>query len=416
MARALTTKSVENQKPDPKRRQEIADPALSGLYLVIQPSGSKSWALRYRFAGKPKKLTLGKWPIMGVADARSAASDAIEQIDYGKDPSAIKRATKAAQLEAQISERDKIKTLIEQYDKRHLSTLKSRASAKQFLDRFVVLAWGELDVHEITKRDVVDLLDEICDSGRETTANRVLAHTRKFFNWCVERDVIEYAPTTGVKAPLKEQHRKRVLNDDEIRWFWAACEAVREPWGKFGKMLLLTSQRLNEVAQMTEGEVKGDLWHLDSGRTKNGLSHDVPLSEGALRVLASVEMIEGKPGYVFTTNGETPVSGFHKARNYIADQMTVLASEERGEEEEIPHWTFHDLRRTAETGMARLRVPQEHIDRVTNHVTGQHRMARVYNQYDYLEEKRGALEAWSRLVADIAEGGAANVVQLGVIK
>src|SRR5690606_17596072 len=73
MAKALTTKAVEAQKPDPDRRLEIPDPALSGLYLVVQPSGAKSWALRYRFGGKPAKLTLGRWPIMGVADARAAA-------------------------------------------------------------------------------------------------------------------------------------------------------------------------------------------------------------------------------------------------------------------------------------------------------------------------------------------------------
>ncbi|MDW3117173.1 MAG: Arm DNA-binding domain-containing protein [Roseovarius pacificus] len=85
MAKALTTKAVEALKPDASRR-EIPDPALSGLYLVVQPSGAKSWALRYRYAGKPKKLTLGKWPIMGVAAARSAASEAIEAVEHGNDP------------------------------------------------------------------------------------------------------------------------------------------------------------------------------------------------------------------------------------------------------------------------------------------------------------------------------------------
>ena len=89
MAKALTTKAIEAAKPDDSRR-EIPDPALSGLYLVIQPSGVKSWALRYRYAGKPKKLTLGRWPVMGLADARAAASEAIEAVDHGNDPSATR--------------------------------------------------------------------------------------------------------------------------------------------------------------------------------------------------------------------------------------------------------------------------------------------------------------------------------------
>ena len=105
MAKALTTKSIEGMKPDPERRQEIPDPALSGLYLVLQPSGVKSWALRYRWAAKPRKLTLGRWPLMGLADARAAASEAIDEIERGRDPSAAKKATKAARLEAQMVRR-----------------------------------------------------------------------------------------------------------------------------------------------------------------------------------------------------------------------------------------------------------------------------------------------------------------------
>ena len=106
MAKALTTKAVEAMKPDPNNRSEIPDAALAGLYLVIQPSGAKSWALRYRFGGKPAKLTLGRWPLMGLADARAAASVALDKIDHGKNPSAEKMATKAAKLEAQLSDRD----------------------------------------------------------------------------------------------------------------------------------------------------------------------------------------------------------------------------------------------------------------------------------------------------------------------
>ena len=413
MAKALTTKAIEAAKPGDNRR-EIPDPALSGLYLVVQPSGVKSWALRYRFAGKPKKLTLGRWRVMGLADARAAASDAIEAVELGNDPGAAKKATKAARLEAQLSERDKIKTLVGQYGKRHLSTLKSGHHVKRELERHVVAVWGERDIHDISKRDVIDLLDGIADTGRVVTANRVRAYLGKFLNWCAERDIIDQSPAMGVKPAAKEKSRDRVLSDDEIRWFWRACDDLGQPWGHLGKTLLLTGQRLGEVVGMTDREVNGDTWHLEADRTKNGRAHDVPLSEAARAVLGAVERVRGAAGYVFTTTGTSPVSGYFKGRNHIAKRMTEIASDECGEAVEIPHWTFHDLRRTAATGMARLGIPVRVTEAVLNHVSGTAGgIVSVYQRHDYADEKRAALDAWARLVGDLVDGRADNVVRIG---
>ena len=420
MARALTTKAVEAAKPDPARRYEIPDPALSGLYLVVQASGVKSWALRYRFGGKPAKLTLGRWPLMGVAEARAAASEALDKIERGKNPAIEKKATKAAKAEAQLSERDKIKTLIGQYDKRHLSGLKSGAVVRRELDRFVVAEWGERDIHDIARRDVIDLLDGIADSGRVVTANRVRAYLSKFLNWAVERDILPMSPATGVKPVAKEASRDRVLTDDEIRWFWAACEAEGFPWGPLGKVLLLTGQRLNEVAQMADGEIRGELWHLSADRTKNARAHDVPLSDAVREVLDGVERVADDKGvvrFIFTTTGTTPGSGFFKARAHPAEAMEQIAAKERGEAVEIPRWTFHDLRRTAATGMARLGIAVRITEAVLNHVSGTGGgIVAVYQRHDYAEEKRQALDAWARFVAALIEGNADNVVRIGGVR
>lgn len=407
MAKALTPKTVEAAKPDAAKRLEMPDPALSGLYLVVQPSGAKSWALRYRFAGKPAKLTLGRWPMMGVADARVAASAALEKIERGKNPSAEKKATKAAQFEGQILDRDKIKTLIGQFDKRHLSGLKSGATARREMDRNVGAVWGERNIHEISKRDVIDLLDGIADSGRLVTANRVRAYLNKFLNWAVERDILAMNPATGVRPVAKEVSRDRVMNDDEIRWFWAACEVEGFPWGSLGKVLLLTGQRLNEVARMTDREIDGSLWHLSAQRTKNARAHDVPLSRPVRDVLGDVNRIKSSAELIFTTNGETPVSGFFKARTKLADGMSKIATMERGEVVEIPHWTFHDLRRTAATGMARLGIALRVTEAVLNHVSGTGGgIVAVYQRHDFAEEKREALEAWAQEVAKLVRNDA----------
>lgn len=413
MAKALTTKAVDAFQPDPDKRIERADPALPGLYLVIQPSGAKSWALRYRFAGKPKKLTLGRWPVMGVADARRAATEALETLDHGNDPGATKRAAKAEALAAQLAERDTVATLVDQYTARHLSKLKSAGHARQFLDRFVIPAWGDRDVKDITKRDVIDLLDGIVDSGRGMTANAVLAYTRAFFNWCVKRDVLTVAPTNGVERPTKPVARERVLGDDEVRWFWKACDEVGQPWGPIGKLLLLTGQRRGEVVGMTTGEIKGDTWYLTAERTKNARAHTVPLSAAASAVVAAVQRVPGPQGYLHTTTGETPPSGFNRGLHNVAKRMARIAAEERGEPVDIPHWTFHDLRRTAATGMARLGIPVHVTEAVLNHVSGTRSgIVGVYQRHDYAQEGRQALEAWARFVMELVEGKADNVVRL----
>lgn len=405
----LTAATVDKMQPN-DRRQEIPDSLCTGLYLIVQPTGKKGWQVRYRHGGVHRRMTLGSYPILSLAEARQRARDALAAATEGRDPAEEVRAAKAPKPE---DNRDKVKTLIAQYDRRHLSGLKSRETVRRELDRFVGAAWGDRDIHTITKRDVIDLLDNIVDSGRAVTANRIRAYLNKFLNWCVERDILASSPAAGVKPPAKEAARDRVLTDDEVRLFWRACDAAGPLWGGLGKMLLLTGQRLNEVAQMTEAEINGDLWHLAAQRTKNGRAHDVPLSSPALRVLAGMERIKGADGYIFTTTGRTPVSGFHKARATIAEHMERIAAEDAGGPIDIPAWTFHDLRRTAATGMARLGVAVRVTEAVLNHVSGTGGgIVAVYQRHDFADEKRQALEAWGRHVMALIEGQPDNVVKL----
>ena len=406
----LTAATVERLQPI-ERRQEIPDALCPGLYLVVQTTGKKGWQVRYRSSGVHRRMTLGAHPVLSLADARSRARDALAAAAAGRDPAEEVRAAKAPKPEAA---RNKVAALVEQFDRRHLKSLKSRETVRRELDRFVVAAWGDRDIHSITKRDVIDLLDGIADSGRVVTANRVRAYLNKFLSWCVGRDIIAMSPATGVKPVAKEVSRDRVLSDDEIRWFWLACEAEGFPWGPLGKVLLLTGQRLNEVAQITDGEIRGDLWHLPAGRTKNGRAHDVPLSDAVRAVLGSVERPGSSAGLIFTTTGETAVSGFHRARGALAAAMAKVAAKERGAPAEIQHWTFHDLRRTAATGMARLGIPVRVTEAVLNHVSGSGGgIVAVYQRHDYADEKRQALDAWARCVLSLVDGEPANVVQIG---
>lgn len=399
----LTAASVERLKPT-DRRQEIPDALCTGLYLVVQKSGKKGWQVRYRHGGTHRRMTLGAYPVLSLADARQRAREALAAASEGRDPAEEVKAAKAPKAQDDV---DKVKTLFKLYAKRHLAGLKSGAVVKREMERHVIDQWGERDIQTIAKRDVIDLLDGIADSGRVVTANRTRAYLSKFLNWCVERDVIAASPALGVKPVAKEKSRDRVLSDDEVRWFWRACDDLGQPWGPLGKVLLLTGQRLGEVVGMTDAELRGDMWHLPTDRTKNGRAHVVPMTQDVLDVLARVERIKGTAGLYHTTTGETPLSGFDRGRDRIARRMEEIAGHD------IPRWTFHDLRRTAATGMARLGIPVRVTEAVLNHVSGTAAgIVSVYQRHDYAEEKRTALEAWARLVADLAECRADNVVMI----
>ena len=225
-----------------------------------------------------------------------------------------------------------------------------------------------------------------------------VAHARiaKFFSWLVERRIIAANPCSAVRRPDASTPRDRVLTDDEIKWFWRACGQMGEPFGPLLKLLLLTGQRRSEVAEMTWAELTDDTWSLPASRTKNGRPHIVPLSRQARDLIAGVHRVAGA-GYVFTTNGSTPVSGWSKTKKRLDAKMLEAARAEDAKAV-IPPFTIHDLRRTAAAGLQRLGVPLPVTERVLNHVSGSFGgIVGVYQRHEYAEERRDALERWADL-------------------
>lgn len=401
----LTAATVDKMQPT-ARRQEIPDSLCMGLYLVVQPTGKKGWQVRYRHSGVHRRMTLGAYPILSLAEARQRARVALAGAAEGRDPAGEVRAAKAPKVEV---ERDKFSAVADLFMRRHASHNRRADDVAAMLRREVLPAWGDRNIPEIGKRDVLDVLDAIVDRGSPITANRLRAHLNTLFNWAKGRDIITTNPLDGVKPPAPETARDRVLTDDEIKLFWAACETIGQPFGPLFQLLLLTGQRRGEVGGMTDGEVKAGLWTIPAARSKNGDEHTVPLGEGALAVLAGVERIKGKAGLIFTTNGTSGVSGFTRAKERLDATIAKL-----NDGEKIPDFTLHDLRRTAATGMAGLGFPPHVVEAVLNHRSGTRRgVAGVYNRFTYAEEKAAALEAWGRRVLSLVEGKPGNVVSIG---
>lgn len=352
-------------------------------------------------------MKLGDWPMMELAEARAAAAAGRHRVEMGEDPAAERRAER----EPPPPPPDVITLTgaFGEYKRKKLDGMKSGRITARELQRHVIDVLGDRDITTITRRELIDLLDDIAETGRAVTANRTKAYLSAFFSWCEDRETIEMNPAARLKRLVKEESRDRVLTDTEIRIFLSACASVRAPWGHLGRLLLLTGQRLGEVAGMTDDEVNSDIWNIPSCRTKNGKPHDVPLTAAALSILAEVPRlnVDGKAGaYLFSTNGISPVSGFSKSRDMIAERMVEIASEAAGRPVEIPHWTYHDLRRTLATRLEGLGVPVNVTEAVLNHVSGSKSgVAGIYQRHQHVTEKRQALDMWAQELDRIAASG-----------
>ena len=397
----LTAKKIESIKPADVR-QEIADRGCRGLYLVVQPSGRKSWAVRYRFQGKPRKLTLDG--VVSLAEARKAATGALAELERGHDPAANKFDAEATSRKAALArERDTIESVAAEFLLKH-ARKKTRESTWRETERIfakeLLPVWRGRTVHDVTRRDVIDLLERIAED-RPIMANRVLAAVRKFFNWTVARDILKFSPCVGVEPPAEPRSRDRWLTDDEIKTLWQACEGEHLPFSPFVKLLLLTGQRRNEVAGMrwSELDVGGREWTLPPPRTKNGERHVVPLSTQVLQIIEAMPRIADSD-FVFTVAGDSHIGSFARVKTRL-DAMMQPA---------VP-WVFHDLRRTAISGMARLGVNLAVIERVINHTSGTFAgVVGIYQRFDFAADKRIALQRWADHVEGIVKGVSADKV------
>ena len=412
----LTAVAIEKMAA-PANRREVPDGKISGLFLIVQPTGAKSWAVRYRVDGQPKKFTIGAYPAIDLAAARRKAQEALGEVAGGNDPSAAKVAAREARKAAE-STADRVahvaETFVERYVKRNAGDSWAR-EGERLIRKEIVPALGAKRLGDVKKSDVHDMLDAIVDRGAPIVANRTLAIFRRLCNWSIERGIITLSPCDKIKAPAAEESRDRVLTDDEIRLAWAAFESIGWPFGPIAKLLLLTGARRDEVGSATWGEVDlaGKTWTIARDRSKNGVAHEIPLSDPAVAILAGLPRIgERKDALVFSTTGRTAVSGFSKAKDQIDAAMLDALKARAGDVEAPARWTFHDLRRTAASGMAGLGIPPHVVEAVLNHKSGTIKgVAAVYNRYSYATEKRQALDAWARRLDAIVSGQpAGNVV------
>lgn len=387
--RLKTLKPLHDETGNGGRRYEVFDAKIPGFAVRVSPTGTKTFVLFYRQQGKQRRLTLGRYPVLSLAEARREAYAALNKVTQGIDP---QRGKDERRKSYRFDEA--VETFLDMHCQRR-NRDNTIAQAANTLRQHYATKWEHRDVREIKRADVLKVLDRLMQERKPAAANRSLAVIRKFFNWCAERGLIDDNPCSGLKTPASQKSRDRVLEEQELRVVWRAAAEIGYPFGAIVQLLILTGQRRNEVAAMrwSEIDLDGATWSLPADRTKNDRPHVVPLSSAALQLLAGLPNFG--EGFVFPAQGNCgrPFSGFSKSKHRLEIRS------------ETSDWTLHDLRRTVATGMAKLGVAPHVVERILNHTTGTlGGVAGVYNRFGYLPEMRAALDQWAAYVAAVQNG------------
>jgi integrase len=381
----LTPKTIEHLKPR-DRRVEIPDTGAAGLYLILQPSGHRSWATRYRANGTPVKLTIGSWPKVSLHDARVAAAEALNQVKLGNDPARARQNAKVKAMEAQANT---VASVCAAYLKREGGKLRISTAGQResIFRRLVYPAIGERPIGSIKRSEIVAMLDKIEDKSGPRMADVTLAVLRRVFTWHALRDDDFLSPIVrGMNRQKAAEHRRtRVLNDVEIRALWRAADTAA-PFSALIKFLLLTSCRRAEGAGLRWSEIEGDVWVLPKSRSKTKVDVTRPLSEAAQEILASQPRIDDCP-YVFASTASTPIRQFSSPKAKLDAKSGVSG------------YRLHDLRRTSRSLLSRAGVDADTAERCLGHSLPGIRA--TYDLHKYLDEMRHAFEALAAQIETI---------------
>ena len=397
----LTARRCETACVHSGKALALRDASVAGLELIVGTSGTKTWSFNYTRSsdGKRRRVGLGHFPGFSLEDARKRAAELRRVVDEGGDP---------AQAKADKREADTFAELVADWLALHGERKKAKRSLiddKSMLNGDVLPQLGSMKASQVTKRDVVKMLDKVEARDVKVRTNRVLALVRSIYRWGVGRDRVQFDPTMGIAKYSKEVARDRVLSAAEITKFWKRLDtAMMSDASKLAmKLLLVTAQRESMVCEMARSELdlKAGVWTIPKARTKSGLGdHTVPLSPLALELIAEAERLAGDSPWLFPSQKGRP--NVRKNAPPAPDQLPINGNSlgvatrrtaADGEGWSFPHFTVHDLRRTAASGMGDLGFGDDVIGRVLHHAKKD--VTRIYNRSDYLPQKRAALEAWA---------------------
>ncbi|MBY6015117.1 site-specific integrase [Qipengyuania gaetbuli] len=409
----VTKSSVDGLHAGP-RDAFLWDTKIPGFGVKVTPKGSKVYLYQYRMGGRGSKVrryTIGKHGAITPEAARKEASRLAALVLQGEDPQAQRQERRKIAVELAFSS-------YLDYFAENCLRVDWKASADEvdaMLRTYALPVLGDKPLPDIAAQDISAVLRPL--RSKPASRSKLFAVLRRLFRWAKsEGDLTTPSPMADMETPAPPPSRKRVLRDWELRLVWDAAHLLGYPFGPFVRVLILTGQRRNEVADLPWNELdhSESLWSLPDYRAKNGEANNVHLSAPAIAELDAITKRKKKAewprsGFVFSTTGKSPVSGFSRAKSRLDKLVAKL-----NDGQPLDDWTLHDLRRTLATGMQRLGVRFEVTEAILNHKSGSRSgVAGVYQLHDWADEKRSALDAWARHILSLGnDAGASNVVRL----
>jgi integrase len=439
VAKILTAASVLKFKATRERRV-IRDAAASSLYLVVQPSGSKSWLMRFRTpSGRVGKLTLGSVDLSGrelegepqigmplsLVAARQLAAEVHRRRALGRDVVAEHKAkrrlgpaganTFGQLVRKYVAEHARPKTRNWRDTARMLglSYPKTGDGEPEEIEGGLAQRWASRDAGAVTEHDVWSVVEEARSSAipgieplrkdevSDVRAGLFFSAVSGLFGWLKKRRLIDSNPALGISRPEPPPARDRVLTSAELKKVWAAAEQLGPPFEQIVWMLVLTGCRAREVAEMRRDELSddGSTWTIPGARTKNHRAHVLVLPALAAELVRSAPAISAE--FTFSATGKGPAALSSKIKKKL-DGFAGIAP-----------WRVHDLRRTAATGMADVGIAPHVVEAVLNHVSGSKGgIAGVYNRSAYGPEKTAALARWAAHVEGLVSEQPSRVVPI----
>jgi hypothetical protein len=378
----LTPAFCQNAAAAPGAERTIYwDTVLRGFGLVVVNSGHRGFCVQYRHRGRSRRMTIKA--VLGLDQARRRARELLGDVARDRDPLAEKRARATAG-------KNTLRAIAEQFLQREGRKLRTIKHRRADLERLIYPRLGSRPIAEIRRSEIVRLLDSIEDDKGAARADKAFMILRRLFSWHAGRsDEFRSPIVRGMWKPAEVQEsRTRILTDDELRTIWRAAESRNDVFSFLVRFLLLTAARRNEAARMNRSEIVGADWTIPAARYKTKVDFLIPLSSKAQELLDAMPVI-GHAGWVFTSNGKTPIAGFTQFKQAFDEACGVKG------------WRIHDLRRTARSLMSRAGVDADHAERCLGHVIGG--MRGVYDRHQYRDEKLRGFEALAAQIERIVD-------------
>jgi integrase len=396
----LSHRKIEAATAPPGQRRRLSDWPASPAVLVIGPSNHRAWISRPRVGGRSQTFTHGTYPTISLQIARERARAVERTIAEGTtDRAKLRAIARGADPNRPFgSPLETVEDAVAEFISRYLHGRRRAPAYIRGVERrfanHVLPTLGRRHLHNITRREIVLLLDRVQDRAGPAAANLVLANLRKFFRWARERELIETVPTEGITMPGAAVKRERVLDDRELTLIVRAARRLGYPFGTYVLLLVLTGLRRNEAATLRWEDINptNGVIVLSPERMKARRPHVVPLAPAVVDLFAHCPR---HGPFVLGSDGTKPLTAFVWVKQQIDRLVAELASAP------LAPWRLHDLRRSAGTGMAKIGTSRFVVARVLAHTDRE--ITGVYDRYEYLTEKRAALEKWAAFVVGLLQ-------------